>query len=273
MTYFELKKYISEKLVATSGELSDYDAYLFIERLCGISRSDILFHMHDEASFDESALEQMLARRINGEPTEYILGETVFFGLRIGLTRACLIPRADTEFVCEKALSLLPENARVADLCTGSGCIAISLAKHGKANVLAYDISIGAIEKAKQNAEANGVSAQTEFFTADVRHDVLDGKFDMIISNPPYIKTADVASLSGELGYEPYIALDGGSDGMDFYRAMLDYAPAHLNTGGKIVFEIGYDEEAEIKSLAASLGLCCEVFYDYGGNPRTAVIF
>ena len=116
MTYFELKKYISEKLVATSGELSDYEALLFIERLCGVSRAGLLMRMHDEAHFDEKLLENMLARRTKGEPAEYILGETVFFDLRIALTRDCLIPRADTEFVCEKALSLLPENARAADL-------------------------------------------------------------------------------------------------------------------------------------------------------------
>lgn len=185
MTYFELKKYISEKLVVTSGELSDYEALLFIERLCGVSRAGLLMHMHDEAHFDEKLLENMLARRTKGEPAEYILGETVFFDLRIALTRDCLIPRADTEFVCEKALSLLPENARAADLCTGSGCIAIVLAKHGGAHVFACDISAGAIEKAKENAEANGVSALTEFSVADVKSDVLNGKYDMIISNPP----------------------------------------------------------------------------------------
>ena len=215
----------------------------------------------------------MLARRTKGEPAEYILGETVFFDLRIGLTRDCLIPRADTEFVCEKALSLLPENARAADLCTGSGCIAIALAKHGGAHVFACDISAGAIEKAKENAEVNGVSALTEFSVADVKSDALEGEYDMIISNPPYIRTADIAGLGESIGYEPYIALDGGGDGMDFYRAILRYAPSHLKADGKIIFEIGYDEETEIKSLAASFGLGCEVFRDYGGNPRAAVIF
>lgn len=273
MTYFELKKYISEKLVATSGELSDYEALLFIERLCGVSRAGLLMRMHDEAHFDEKLLENMLARRTKGEPAEYILGETVFFDLRIALTRDCLIPRADTEFVCEKALSLLPENARAADLCTGSGCIAIVLAKHGGAHVFACDISAGAIEKAKKNAEVNGVSALTEFSVADVKSDVLNGKYDMIISNPPYIRTVDIAGLGESIGYEPYIALDGGGDGMDFYRAILRYAPSHLKTDGKIIFEIGYDEETEIKNLAASFGLGCEVFRDYGGNPRAAVIF
>lgn len=273
MTYFELKKYISEKLVATSGELSDYEALLFIERLCGVSRAVMLMRMHDEAHFDEQLLENMLARRTKGEPAEYILGETVFFNLRIALTRDCLIPRADTEFVCERALSLLPENARAADLCTGSGCIAIALAKHGGAHVFACDISAGAIKKAKENAAANGVSALTEFAVADVKNDVLTGEYDMIISNPPYIRTGDIAGLGKSIGYEPYIALDGGSDGMDFYRAILRYAPSHLKTDGKIIFEIGYDEKTEIKSLAASFGLGCEVFSDYGGNPRAAVIF
>lgn len=273
MTCFELKKYISEKLAAASGELSDYETSLFMEKLCGCSRAELLMHMHEEAHFDAELLENMISRRTKGEPAEYILGETVFFDMRIRLSPDCLIPRADTEFVCEKALSLMPENARVADLCTGSGCIAIALAGHGHARVKAYDISAGAIKQAKENAIRNDVSERVSFFVADVKNDILEGEYDIIISNPPYIKTAEIAGLGAGISYEPYAALDGGSDGMDFYRAILSYAPKHLKKGGKIVFEIGYDEENDIKKLAAEHGLCHDVFRDYGGNPRAAVIY
>lgn len=273
MTYFELKKYISEKLAAASGELSDYETSLFMEKLCGFSRAELLMHMHEEAHCDAELLENMISRRTKGEPAEYILGETVFFDMRIKLSPDCLIPRADTEFVCEKALSLMPENARVADLCTGSGCIAIALAGHGHARVKAYDISAGAIKQAKENAIRNDVSERVSFFVADVKNDILEGEYDIIISNPPYIKTAEIASLGAGISYEPYAALDGGSDGMDFYRAILSYAPKHLKKSGKIVFEIGYDEENDIKKLAAEHGLCHDVFRDYGGNPRAAVIY
>ena len=265
MTYFELKKYISEKLVATSGELSDYEALLFIERLCGVSRAGLLMRMHDEAHFDEKLLENMLARRTKGEPAEYILGETVFFDLRIALTRDCLIPRADTEFVCEKALSLLPENARAADLCTGSGCIAIVLAKHGGAHVFACDISAGAIEKAKENAEVNGVSALTEFSVADVKSDVLNGKYDMIISNPPYIRTVDIAGLGESIGYEPYIALDDGSWDCDaemsvgdvFELLEFDDPEEDDEFTNKLLGEWAYEQFAAIPTVGAS--------FDYHG--------
>ena len=273
MTYFELKKYISGRLAAKCGELADYEAMLFISRLCGISRAEFLLRMNDNAVFDKDMMESFLSRRINGESAEYIIGETTFFDLRIKLSRDCLVPRADTEFVVEKALGFIDKNSRAADLCTGSGCIAIAMAKHGGAHVDGFDISGGAVETARSNAEENGVRHLVDFHVADVKNDVLCGGYDMIISNPPYIKSADVASLSPEVLCEPLIALDGGADGMDFYRAILSYAPDHLKDGGKIIFEIGYDEEKEICGLCAEHELNCDVFRDYGGNPRAAVIY
>ena len=273
MTYFELKKYISGRLAVKCGELADYEAMLFIRALCGISGTEFLLRMKDTAVYDESALESFITRRINGESAEYIIGETYFFDLRIKLSRDCLVPRADTEFVVEKALNFVQKGSRTADLCTGSGCIAIAIAKHGGAYAEGFDISRGAIETASCNAAENGVADRVKFHVADVKNDVLRGEYDVIISNPPYIKSADIAALSPEVLCEPHIALDGGEDGMDFYRAILSYAPRHLKKGGRIVFEIGYDEENEMRLLCAEKGLDCDIFRDYGGNPRAAVIY
>lgn len=273
MTYRELKNTIKEKLTATSGEFSDYEAMLLLTRVSGLDRAAYLARMGEEAVFDAAALDSMIARRITGEPLAYILGETVFAGCRIFVSPACLVPRADTEFVFEKAAERLHPGSRAADLCTGSGCIAVAIAKMTGCPVEAFDLSEEALVLAERNARENGVEKQVLFRRADVLADPLTGTYDRIVSNPPYIRTDVIDGLSREVRREPRLALDGGADGLTFYRAILSYAPSHLKRDGAIVFEIGYDQGDALCDLSREIGMTCEIFRDYGGNPRVAKLF
>lgn len=209
-----------------------------------------------------------VGRRLSGEPLAYILGEVGFYNETYLVSPACLIPRADTEILVEEAVKRLPEGAHFADFCTGSGCVAIStLAARTDTKAIAYDISAAALELAKQNAARNGVSDRIMFVGCDLLSDTAEGSFDAILSNPPYIPSDVVPTLSKEVGHEPKIALDGGADGMDFYRHIVENYPVPL-----ILFEIGYDQEAAIIALGEAHGYKTSVRRDYGGNPRCAIL-
>ncbi|MBE6670676.1 MAG: peptide chain release factor N(5)-glutamine methyltransferase [Ruminococcaceae bacterium] len=210
----------------------------------------------------------------SGIPAAYIIGEWEFFGDRYYVNEDCLIPRCDTERVVEKVLSCINGSKTIADICTGSGCIAISVLKRKTEAVgLAIDISSNAIEAAKKNAEINNVSDRLEFICADIFSDPLgDKKFDIIISNPPYIRTDVLDSLDEYVKKEPVIALDGGDDGMMFYNYIVTNCKKNLKQNGIFIFEIGYDQEDSIKLLAKQNGFDCEITKDYSGNPRVALL-
>lgn len=223
--------------------------------------------------FSEKELNEAIRRAENGEPLAYLLGEWYFYGLTFKLSRDCLIPRPDTEHTVEKAIELIPKNGAFIDLCTGSGCIAISVKKH-RPDLTGYalDISEGALEMAKINASYNG--AAVTFFQGDVlssHPQPTVPMLDAVISNPPYIKTEVLKGLEVAKS-EPIIALDGGEDGMIFYRNIIKvYAPI-LKENGHFIFEIGYDQGQDIAELAEVNGFSCSVYKDYGGNDRVAVL-
>jgi release factor glutamine methyltransferase len=275
MTYFQFKKYIRDSLEACAGEYAAYEAEKIICRLYGMDRRTLTLVSREEAPDKKEEAENIIARRKNGEPLAYILGRVDFFGLELCVSSACLTPRADTEVIVEKALDFLGEKcARVLDICTGSGCIALAVAENSHADVLGVDVSEDALEIANKNAEKCGLAGRVKFLRRDaLAEDFLAGeKYDLIISNPPYIPTGDIASLSAEVKHEPMLALDGGGDGLTFYRRFVSVLPEHLEKGGAIIFEIGYDQEEAILALCESAGLFCEIFRDYGGNVRGAVI-
>lgn len=220
---------------------------------------------------DNTAYKAALSRYRAGEPLAYLLSEQYFWRYRFTVTPDVLIPRPDTERLVEIALSLLPANGRFADLCTGSGAIALSItADRPDVRAQALDISDAALNVARENARALSVADRVEFLEADLfSDDPLTGEFDLILSNPPYIPHADIA-LYPSLAYEPQIALDGGEDGMDFYRAILSRFGGHLKKDGKILFEIGFDQRGKIGRLAEEFGYSCTVTKDYGGNDRVA---
>ena len=275
MTYFQFKKYIREALEACAGEYASYEAEKIICRLYGLDRRALTLVSREEAPDKKEEAENIIARRKNGEPLAYILGSVDFFGLELCVSPACLTPRADTEVIVEKALDFLGERrAAVLDICTGSGCIALAVAAGSRAAVLGVDISAAALEIAKKNAEKCGLTERVRFEERDALSPAfLEGEeYDLILSNPPYIPTGDIDALSAEVKHEPMLALDGGGDGLTFYRRFVEVLPAHLKKGGAIIFEIGYDQEEALRSLCTSAGLECEIFRDYGGNVRGAFI-
>ena len=209
----------------------------------------------------------MLDRRAKREPLQYILGETEFMGLTFHVEPGVLIPRADTEILVEKALECMKPGARVLDIGTGSGAIAVSLAKLGRqAQVTAVDVSDRALEIARQNAKRNG--AAVEFVKSDCFSALKGRKYDMIVSNPPYISEDEMRELMPEVTREPELALFGGADGLDFYRRISREAPEYLNEGGCLLFEIGWLQKDAVSALVkAHIG---EPFAlrDYGQNWR-----
>ncbi len=255
-------------------EDAESDAALLLEHYCNANRAHI-FSFPDE-SYTSSSLEEAIRRRAQREPLQYILGEWGFFEESYFVNEHCLIPRADTEILVEKAIATLPDGARFADLCTGSGCIAISTLKHrGDCSALALDLFPKTLELAQKNARHNGVEARLSFRLADIlRPDALDGEepFDAILSNPPYIRTAVLSELEKELSAEPRAALDGGEDGLVFYRAILEHHGKHLKENGFVLFEIGFDQKQEIRALAERHGYTAEIGYDLSGNARTALL-
>ena len=201
-----------------------------------------------ESSRDEAWLRQAVQRRLLGEPLQYILGEWEFMGLPFFVGPGALIPRQDTETLCEAALTWLKTrpDARVLDLCCGTGCVGVSLARLGGAQAAFADISPEALALAQQNAARNGVDGT--FYESDLFADV-PGVYDLIVCNPPYLTGAEMESCQRELTFEPALALYGGEDGLDFYRRLADEWEAHVTPGGRLLMEIGYAQGAAVQRL------------------------
>ncbi|MBQ7376972.1 MAG: peptide chain release factor N(5)-glutamine methyltransferase [Clostridia bacterium] len=222
---------------------------------------------------DEPTLCAAIERRACREPLQYIIGRVFFFDEVYRVSPDCLIPRPDTELLVEIAVEKLPQGAHFADFCTGSGCIAIStLAHRPDATALAVDISRAALSLAEENARANGVSDRLALCTADLLKESVDGEFDAILCNPPYIRTDVMNTLAPELMHEPRIALCGGDDGLIFYRRLLGTYADRLRAGGFFLFEIGYDQAEELCALARAHRREIEIFKDFGGNDRVALV-
>lgn len=191
-------------------------------------------------------------RLILGEPLQYITGRQEFMKLNFLVTKDVLIPRPDTEILVEEVIKIAEniQNPVILDLCTGSGAIAVSLAKYTKnVHICAIDISSKAIELAKKNAELNGVKNNIEFIESNMFDKIKDKKFDIIVSNPPYIETETIKKLSKDVQNEPRIALDGGKDGLDFYRKIADNGYKYLNRQGYICLEIGYNQRIAVRQI------------------------
>lgn len=208
----------------------------------------------------------------NGMPMQYITRKQEFMKLDFYVDESVLIPRSDTEILVEEALSIIgdKENLTILDMCTGSGAIAISIAKYAKNNkVYAVDISEQALDVARKNAKENNVNI--EFINSNMFENLDDIKFDMIISNPPYIETEVIQTLDKQVQNEPKIALDGGSDGLDFYRIILDNADKFLKPDGAICMEIGYNQGKPVTNLFKEKFSEVYCKKDLAGNDRVIV--
>ena len=270
--YFrELKK----RLEPFAGDPA-YEARDILEAVCGVNdRAFPLFLMTGNITEDVSLRIDDIVLRREKEPLAYILHHSWFYGLPFYVTSDCLIPQADTEIVTEKLIARLKKGDRFADICTGSGCIALTaLAKTSDTTAVGYDLSRGALSVARENAKRLDMEARFEAVHGDVfAENFLEGEmFDAIVSNPPYIETDVIGTLSYEVQAEPHMALDGGRDGLDFYRRLLDICPSHIRKGGMLFLEIGYDQREALTALCMARGLSCEFYCDFGGNTRVCVV-
>lgn len=251
------------------------EASMLICRFCNINKAEFLQKSKDE-DYASEELEDAVIKRCSHYPLQYILGYWDFCNETYRVTKDTLIPRQDTEKLVELAIRYLPEKARFIDLCTGSGCIAIStLAARPDCHAVAVDLFEPTLEIARENAESNGVGDRIGFAREDVlRPEFMNelGDFDFILSNPPYIETDRLSLLDDELSYEPSTALDGGEDGLTFYRVIINDYWRYLRRGGAMLIEIGWNQAKAISEICAAQGLLCEVYKDYGGNDRVAYI-
>ncbi|BBA71501.1 peptide chain release factor N(5)-glutamine methyltransferase [Geobacter sulfurreducens] len=216
-----------------------------------------------------AACRGLVARRAKREPLQYILGTQEFCGLDFAVTPSVLIPRHDTEVIVEEALRRAPHAAAVLDIGVGSGCIAVALAKQlPHAQVWGVEQSPDAIALAQRNVERHG--ARVTLFEGSLFEPFGDQRFDLIVSNPPYIPTADLEALQPEVReYEPRAALDGGSDGLDFYRLIVPAAPEYLNPGGWLMVELGIGQAEAVLGMFSRAGFCdCFTAQDPNGIDR-----
>ena len=274
MTISELEKLGSQKLRASGKENSDFDARCLLEFVLNLNPTQYLLNRSEEV--DSVCAEKFLSlveRRSNGEPLQYILGKWEFMGLPFYVGEGVLIPRPETEMLVEYALDFLKDkkNPVVIDLCSGSGCIAISVAKHlPNAKVYAVEKSDLAFPYLKKNIWLNCV-----FNVSAVHGDIFDStllsdiKPDLILSNPPYIRSPEIASLQSEVRNEPSMALDGGEDGLIFYREIANSWIDRLGTGGAIAVECAEDQTEDIIRMFSEKTQYAEAFNDLSGLPRT----
>ncbi len=257
---------------------------LFTEVL-GCSRAELYLEKKKILSRQNSLrVSSVLKRRISGEPIQYILGKTEFMGLEFKVTPTVFIPRPDTEILVETALRYAADKVsghkatglNVLDIGTGSGCIAVSLAKYlSQVHISATDISPAALEIAGQNAKLNGVQERINFLNCDLfpfcKQRAIG--YDLILSNPPYIKTDVIKTLEVEVLHEPSIALDGGDDGLDFYRRIIREALVYLKRGGLLILEIGFDQKEALEKILgiSQIFEVKELVKDYNNIDRVIV--
>jgi release factor glutamine methyltransferase len=258
MTVLELLNWSTNRLKDHQIQSPRLDAELLLARSLNLSREGLYRNFHSPLKERErEALEKMIQRRISGEPLQYILEHQEFWSIDFKVDPRVLIPRPETELLVEQSLLILSENSlsgipSVLEIGTGSGAIAIALAKEGKNIFLvATDISRGALVLAKENAESAGVQHRIEFVNGDLFGPLCPSKgrkpFDLILSNPPYVVRPEMELLAREVrDYEPTIALDGGEDGLEFYRRIITGAPFYLREGGWLLLEIGHGQGEKV---------------------------
>lgn len=248
------------------------DARLLLEYVCNTDHSTLFAHPDREISDEEnSRYQELIERRSKREPVAYILGKWDFMGLTFKVNENVLIPEQDTEILVEEALRFFEDGMRVLDLCTGSGCIALSLLNYtNDTKAVCTDISDEAIAVATENAALLGLDERTKIVRTDL-FPAKGDKFDIVVSNPPYIASDVIETLAPEVkDYEPRLALDGDADGLTFYRRIIDNIGDYLYSSGYLFLEIGYDQAEAVKGLMEAKGKFhdIQVLKDYAGNDR-----
>lgn len=269
MNYTEAFLMGMQKLKEAEIGEAQLDARLLLEEVCGTDHNTLLCHGDREMSeAEEEQYRRALEQRAVHVPLQHLLGYQDFMGLRFQVNEHVLIPRQDTEILVEEAMRYLHDGMRILDLCTGSGCILLSLLHYSNdCEGVGVDISQEALRVAAQNAELLDIKA--DFLKSDL-YEKVTGKFDLLVSNPPYIERKVIPTLMEEVReYDPYIALDGGEDGLDFYRRIIGGAQDYLKRGGQILMEIGSGQAKAVSELLREAGFKeIDVCRDFAGLDR-----
>ncbi len=273
MKISELVTEAAKKLKASDIEEYKLEAELFMAETLGISRIDVIIDgSRDIGRTQQSSFESMIKRRMLHEPVAYITGRREFMGLDFSVSESILIPRPDTETLAEAAIECIKKNnlKMLAEVGIGSGCISVSIAKYTGIKCFGTDINEKAVETAEINAAKNGVSGITQFYYGNIFEGLPKVKFDIIVSNPPYIRKKDMDCLMEDVkNYEPDNALCGGEDGLDFYRKISCDGVKLLNNGGFIFYEIGFDQAQEVSDILKGNGFVdIKVIKDLSGLDR-----
>ena len=249
----ELKKLGRDRLEEKQVEDSSHKADILLQFFLKMKKTWLVIHMQETVEEEKvtkylNAIEEV----IGGKPVQYITNEQSFMNLKFYVDENVLIPQPDTEVLVETALTEVDKTIKILDLCTGSGAIAVALEhflEEKEVEIVATDISEKALEIAKKNAISNNANTKIKFIQSDLFAQIPKQKFDLIVSNPPYIETETIKTLSKEVQHEPKIALDGGEDGLAFYRRIAKEAFDYLEYGGKLLLEIGYNQKEKVMAL------------------------
>lgn len=276
MNLKEILKYGKEELIKNNIEDASIIAKELAEYIFKITRAQMIANNDMEFSKDQTDNYINSIKKIStGIPIQYITNNQEFMNLNFYVDENVLIPQPDTETLVEEVINEYKEKkCEILDLCTGSGAIAISLAKYiNESNIVASDISMKALQVAKLNAEKNLVRKKIEFIESDMFNKIYKDDFDIIVSNPPYIKTKVIEKLDRQVKNEPYIALDGGADGLKFYKIIIENAYKYIKNEGKVFLEIGYDQKNELINLFKENNHYENIYSkkDLGGNDRIIV--
>ena len=272
----ELLKEGKRILIENNIEDANIIARILLEFVLKINRNEIFLKQEQEVKIEsEEKYRLNIEKIVQGVPLQYITNSQEFMGLSFYVNENVLIPQPDTEILVEEVIKIVSKENKmnILDICTGSGCIGISLANAvPNAKITMSDISKNAIETAKKNAKENDVIERIEFIESDMFENI-KGKFDIIVSNPPYIETDVINTLSKQVQNEPIIALDGGEDGLVFYKILINDAPNFLKDNGYLCMEIGYDQKEKVIELAKQKGVFSKIeeVKDLSGNDRVII--
>ena len=276
ITYNDLYMDIRQELRAAGIQAATLEARELVCYAAGKTRQELMrdARLYVPATI-ETQVHALVERHLAGEPVAYLIGEWEFYGLPLDISEHVLIPRPDTEVLAEEAIKFVQtlDECRVLDLCAGSGCVGLAIASQApKARVVLGELSEGALRICRQNIRRNGLSGQVVPLAMDVMAGppAHMGEFDCIVSNPPYIPRADIAELDVSVrDYEPHMALDGGEDGLDFYRTICQDWQDVMHVGTRLLFEVGIGQADDVLRLMRSAGFGdVEVIDDPAGIPR-----